>query len=148
MCQGVANWKYYPWANWADPTNNGVLKTVTFNKTRNDTILRVEFHTIMAQGTQGQGSEYSIQFGSQDCFLPAPIVTSIYNGYYGPGYWHSVPAELSGFCTSTADGLLKPGDIQISVHVKLTYSGSGQTNTGKLDRGQITSYLLVEEYCP
>ena len=69
------------------------------------------------------------------------------NGYYGPGYWHSVPAELSGFCTSTAYGLFKPLDIQISVHVKLTYSGSGQTNTGKLDRGQITSYLLVEDYC-
>ena len=119
---------------------------MTYNKTRNDTTLRVAFHTVMSQQNAGYCNEYSTQFGGKGCLNPAPIVNSLFNNDYR-NLWHSVPAELSGFCKSTTDGMLTPGNIQISVHVNQPRSG-GVTRTGRIAGSPaLTSYLLVEEYC-
>ena len=145
-CEGVSSWRYHPWSGWYTGTNNGQLKTVTYKKLRNDTILRVTFHSAFAQYHHGRCSEYYIQFGGRDCSQPAPIATIMYiQNYGGASLWHSIPAEVSGFCNATSEGQLLPGNIQVSVHIKDTCSG-GNAHTGPVS-GRMTSYLLIEEYC-
>ena len=119
---------------------------MTYKKLRNDTILRVTFHSAFAQLLHGKCSEYYIQFGGRDCFQPTPIANTLYiQNYAGSSLWHSVPAEVSGFCNATSEGQLLPGNIQVSVHVKDSCSG-GDAHTGKI-AGRVTSYFLIEEYC-
>ena len=146
-CEGVSSWRYYPWTNWQSSNANGQLKTVTYKKLRNDTILRVTFHSAFAQYHHGRCSEYYIQFGGRDCSQPAPIANTLYIENYGSSQdWHSVPAEVSGFCNATSQGQLLPGNIQVSVHVKESCS-DGDTYTGPVGGGRVTSYFLIEEYC-
>ena len=147
-CHGVAAWRYYPWVNWWSDTDNGQLRSVTYKKQRNDTILRVTFHSTLAQWKHDGCSQWYIQFGGQDCTQPAPITSSIYTSRsdYSDS-WNRAPAEVSGFCNTTSGGKLSSGNIQVSVHVKLCQGhslGNALTGTGT---GQFTSYLLVEEYC-
>ena len=147
-CHGIAAWRYYPWVNWVSGTDNGQLRSVTYKKQRNNTMLRVTFHSTLSQYNHNGCSQWYIQFGGQDCTQPAPITTSIYR-YNGDssGSWYRPPSEVSGFCNATSSGKLSPGNIQVSVHVKpcIHYTGEAYTGTGA---GQWTSYLLVEEYCP
>ena len=146
-CEGISSWRYYPWTNWYSNTDNGQLKSVTYKKLRNDTILRVTFHSTFAQRYHDKCSEYFIQFGGRDCSQPAPIANTLYIQNYGSATeWHSIPAEVSGFCNATSEGQLLPGNIQVSVHVKQSCSG-GDTFTGGLGSGRVTSYNLMEEYC-
>ena len=146
-CEGVFSWRYYPWVDWKDDSDNGQLKTVTYKKLRNDTILRVTFHSAFSQYSHGKCSEYHIQFGGHECTQPAIIVNTLHiDNYASSGQWQSIPAEVSGFCNATSQGQLLPGNIQVSVHVKLACSG-GNAHTGKFYRGRVTSYFLIEEYC-
>ena len=131
--------------NWASNAENGQLKSVTYNKTRNDTILRVEFHSSLGQYTNSECSTWYIQFDGVKCSQPAPIQTGVYR--YGYGGWNIAPAEVSGFCRSTSRGELLKGNIQISVHVKQGCSSGGNAHTGRASAYDDTSYLLVEEYC-
>ena len=97
-CHGIAAWRYYPWVNWQTSTDNGQLRSVTYIKQRNDTILRVTFHSTLSQYNHQGCSQWYIQFGGQDCTQPAPITTSIYK--YHSDSSHSTnmaPAEVSGF---------------------------------------------------
>ena len=148
-CEGVSSWRYYPWNGWHTGTDNGQLKTVVYKKLRNDTILRVTFHSAFGQYKSSKCSEYYIQFGGRDCSQPAPIETVMYiNNYGGSNLWHSIPAEVSGFCNATSEGQLLPGNIQVSVHIKASCSGGdAYTGTGGLSGKSMTSYLLIEEYC-
>ena len=146
-CHGISAWRYYPWVNLYINTDNGQLRSVTYKKQRNDTMLRVTFHSTLSQYNHNQCSQWYIQFGGQDCTQPAPITTSIYTYHSdSSGSWNRAPAEVSGFCNATSRGKLSPGNIQVSVHVKKCqgYNGDALTGTGV---GQWTSYLLVEEYC-
>ena len=147
-CHGIAAWRYYPWVNWDSGTDNGQLRSVTYKKQRNDTILRVTFHSTLSQYRHGGCSQWYIQFGGQDCTQPAPITTSIYTLHSDSSHSSNrAPAEVSGFCNKTSNGKLSSGNIQVSVHVKKCQGfsvGNALTGTGV---GQWTSYLLVEEYC-
>ena len=146
-CHGIAAWRYYPWVNWVSVTDNGQLRSVTYKKQRNDTILRVTFHSTLAQYYNQGCSQWYIQFGGQNCTQPAPITTSIYTSHSDSSHSSNVaPAEVSGFCNKTSSGKLSPGSIQISVHVKKCQGLSSNAQTGT-SAGQWTSYLLVEEYC-
>ena len=146
-CGGVFSWRYYPWTGWSTHNDNGQLRSVTYKKLRNDTILRVTFHSAFAQRYHDKCSEYYIQFGGSECTQPAPIAsTLLIQNYGGASLWQSVPAEVGGFCNATAEGQLLPGDIQVSVHVKQSCSG-GDTFTGNINRGRVTNYILIEEYC-
>ena len=147
-CKGVSSWRYYPWANWEDSKNNGQLKTVTYKKLRNDTILRVTFHSAFAQSYHGKCSEYYIKFGGHECSDPAPIANTLYfSSYSGRNdYWRSYPSQISGFCNATSEGKILAGNVHVSAHVKMACSG-GNAYTGKRSLGRVTSYLLVEEYC-
>ena len=147
-CHGIAAWRYYPWVNWHSGTDNGQLRSVMYKKQRNDTILRVAFHSTLAQYRHSGCSQWYIQFGGQDCTQPAPITTSIYTDHSdGSNSNNRVPAEVSGFCNATSSGKLSPANLQISVHVKKCQGrSSGDAVTGT-NFGQWTSYLLVEEYC-
>ena len=147
-CEGVSSWRYYPWTGWNSGIDKGEVKTVTYKKLRNDTILRVTFHSALAQNDNDKCSEYYIQFGGRDCSQPAPIVNTLFiQNYANSGLWHSIPAEVSGFCNATSQGRLLPGNIQVSVHVKQSCSG-GDAYTGWIKSGsRVTSYLLIEEYC-
>ena len=129
--------------NWRNAAQRGQLRTVTYNKTRNDTILRVEFHSTLTQTSNGKCSTWYIQFDGVKCTQPAPIQTGIYKA---GSTWQIAPAELSGFCRSTSRGELSRGNIQISVHVTDNCS-SGDSHTGQYSSFEVTSYLLVEEYC-
>ena len=131
--------------NWNNNDDNGQLKSVTYNKTRNDTILRVEFHSTLGQYHSTKCSTWYIQFDGVKCSQPAPIQTGIYKD--GQSSWNITPAEVSGFCRSTSRGELLKGNIQISVHVKNSCSSGGDSYTGKISSNHVTSYLLVEEYC-
>ena len=147
-CHGVAAWHYYPWVNWKSDTDNGQLKSVVYEKQRNDTTLRVTFHGALGQYNNRGCSQWYIQFGGKDCTQPAPVTTSIYTDHsVGSNSWNISPAEVSGFCNKTSAGKLLPGNIQISVHVK-TCAGYSSANayTGS-GSGHWTTYLLVEEYC-
>ena len=147
-CHGIAAWRYYPWVNWQSNTDNGQLRSVTYIKQRNDTILRVTFHSTLSQYNHQGCSQWYIQFGGQDCTQPAPITTSIYK-YHSDGSHstNSAPSEVSGFCNATSSGKLSPGNIQVSVHVKHCIHNTGDALTGALE-DQCTSYMLIEEYCP
>ena len=147
-CHGIAAWRYYPWVNWFNTADSGLLRSVTYKKQRNDTILRVTFHSTLAQWYNGGCSQWYIQFGGQDCTQPAPITTSIYTDHNDGSHSNNrAPAEVSGFCNATSSGKLSPGNIQVSLHVKKCQSVSrGDAVTGT-NFGQWTSYLLVEEYC-
>ena len=147
-CKGVSSWRYYPWANWEDGKDNGQLKAVTYKKLRNDTILRVTFHSAFASAIHRKCSEYYIKFGGHECSDPAPIVNTLYITTYSAnsGYWRSYPSQISGFCSGTSAGKLLAGNVQVSAHVKMSCSG-GNAYTGKQSSGRVTSYLLVEEYC-
>ena len=146
-CHGIAAWRYYPWVNWWSDTNNGQLRSVTYKKQRNDTILRVTFHSTLSQYIHQGCSQWYIQFGGQDCTQPAPITTSIYTDHSdSSGSYNTAPAEVSGFCKATSRGKLSPGNVQVSVHVKKCQGRSALAITGT-SVGQWTSYLLVEEYC-
>ena len=148
-CEGVSSWRYYPWSGWASSTENGQLRSVTYKKLRNDTILRVTFHSAFGQYKSNECSEYYIQFGGRDCSQPARIETIMFiQNYGGSSQWHSVPAEVSGFCNATSEGQLLPGNIQVSVHIKDSCSGGdAYTGTASLSGHPMTSYLLIEEYC-
>ena len=146
-CKGVSSWRYYPWANWRDTTNSGQLQTVTYKKLRNDTVLRVTFHSAFASAYHTRCSEYCIKFGGLECSDPAPIVNTLYTENYSTSaYWGSYPSQISGFCNGTSEGKILAGNVQVSAHVKLACSG-GDAYTGKISSGRVTSYLLVEEYC-
>ena len=146
-CHGIAAWRYYPWVNWYSGTDNGQLRSVMYEKLRNDTILRVTFHSTLSQYRSGDCSQWYIQFGGQDCTQPAPVTTSIYTDHSdGSGSWNRSPAEVGGFCNSTSTGKLSPGNIEISVHVKTCVNYNADAFTGTA-AGHYTSYLLVEEYC-
>ena len=129
--------------NWESGADNGQLKSVTYNKTQNDTILRVEFHSPLAQYTDQKCSTWYVEFDGAECTQPVPIQTGAYK--YNSNSWNIAPAEVSGFCRSTSRGELLKGIIQISVHVKAGCSG-GNAHTGRA-QFDATSYLLVEEYC-
>ena len=102
-CQGIAAWRYYPWVNWPSDTDNGQLRSVTYKKQRNDTILRVTFHSTLSQYNHDGCSQWYIQFGGQDCTQPAPISTSIYTAHTDiSNSWNRAPAEVSGFCNATS----------------------------------------------
>ena len=146
-CKGVSSWRYYPWANWNDARDNGQLKTVTYKKLRNDTILRVTFHSAFTQYSHAKCTEYYIKFGGRECSDPAPIVNTLYlQNYGGSRMGQSYPSQISGFWNSTSAGKLLAGNVQISAHVKMVCSG-GDAYTGMYSSGRVTSYLLVEEYC-
>ena len=146
-CKGVSSWRYYPWANWGDSKDNGQLKTVTYKKLRNDTILRVTFHSAFSQYNHAKCTEYYIKFGGHECSDPAPIINTLYlQNYGGSTIGRSYPSQISGFCNATSAGKILAGNVQISAHVKMACSG-GSAYTGKFSSGRVTSYLLVEEYC-
>ena len=147
-CKGVSSWRYYPWANWVDHADNGQLKTVTYKKLRNDTILRVTFHSAFTQLYHDKCSEYYIKFGGRECSDPAPIANTLYISTYAGSntHWRSYPSQISGFCNATSEGKILAGNVQVSAHVKMACSG-GDAYTGKISSGRVTSYLLVEEYC-
>ena len=64
-CDGIAAWKYYPWVDWRDGGENKELRRVTYNKTRNDTILRVAFHSTLAQYHHGGCGVWYIKFSGR-----------------------------------------------------------------------------------
>ena len=120
---------------------------MTYKKLRNDTILRVTFHSAFNQWSHAKCTEYYIKFGGRECSDPAPIVNTLYmQNYGGGGLARSFPSETSGFCNATSAGKLLAGNVQVSAHVKTACSG-GNAHTGSLSHGRVTSYLLVEEYC-
>ena len=146
-CKGIYSWRYYPWANWQDGRESGQLKTVTYKKLRNDTILRVIFHSAFAQYIDNKCSEYYIKFGGRECSEPAPITNTLYTRVSSgaAGVWRSYPSQISGFCNATSAGKLFAGNVRVSAHVNMACSG-GNAHTG-IWAGRVTSYLLVEEYC-
>ena len=148
VCKGVSSWRYFPWANWRTDKDNGLLITVTYKKLRNDTILRVTFHSAFAQLDYQKCSEYYLKFGGHECSDPAPIANTLYITTYtgSNAYPRSYPSQISGFCNATSAGKLLAGNVQVSAHVKMACSG-GNAYTGKISSGRVTSYLLVEEYC-
>ena len=147
-CDGIAAWKYYPWVNWRDGGENKELRRVTYNKTRNDIILRVAFHSTLAQLFNDQCGEWFIKFSGNECTQPAPIVTSLYST---GNQWLTTPTELSGFCNATSTSSISPGPVVISVHVRNCQSSNPNVFTGShisgLRKPKATSFLVVEEYC-
>ena len=147
-CHGVAAWKYYSWANWADGGENKELRKVTYNKQRNDTVLRVAFHSALGQYRSGRCSEWLVKFSGEECSKPAPIVTGIYQSNSG---WTQTPAEVSGFCNATSSSFIFSGPLEISVHVRNCQDSSPDAYTGASINGskkpRVTSSLVVEEYC-
>ena len=146
-CRGIAAWKYFPWSNWADNKDNGHLKSVTYHKQRNDTILRVAFHSTLAMYDNARCTEWYIKFSGKECTQPAPISTSIIKSSDQNG-WHVRPAELNGFCNATSS-YFPQGPVVISVHVRACPSSrAGHAYTGFWGWGdKVTSSLVVEEYC-
>ena len=151
-CNGIAAWKHYVFSSWQDSGENKELQRVTYNKTRNDTILRVAFHTTLAQNRHGGCGEWYVKFSGNECTQPAPITTSVYTDHGNRiGSWMTIPAELSGFCNGTSSSSISTGPVVISVHVRNCHSSSFSTAvfTGERINGKakVTSYFLVEEYC-
>ena len=145
--RGIAAWKYFPWTNWANGRDNGQLKRVTYNKQRNNTILRVAFHSTLAMYNKERCSEWYITFSGKECTQPDHISTSIMKHLDRDG-WHGLPTQLSGFCNATSS-YFPQGPVVISVHVRACPSSrAGDAHTGYWDWGEkVTSSLVVEEYC-
>ena len=102
---------------------------------------------------QGCG-QWSIKFNQENCADPAPIVSLIYNAERPKAMWNIAPAVISGFCKSTSRGPFGAVNVLITVHVEACVHDKHQAiysnvHTGRpIDVGQVTSSLLVEEYCP
>ena len=148
-CNGIAAWKYFPWYNWYDHYENKELKRVAYNKTRNDTILRVAFHSTLAQFLHAGCGVWYIKFSGNECTQPAPIRTTVYADHSnGASGWTTIPTELSGFCDATSASSIKTGPVVISVHVRKCSSAGANVYTGRLGSGSaVTSFITVEEYC-
>ena len=118
-CNGIAAWKHYSFSSWQDGGENKELKRVTYNKTRNDTILRVAFHTTLAQHNNDGCGEWYIEFSGNECTQPAPITPSVFTYHSSSSrVWTTIPAELSGFCNAMSSPSISTGTVVISVHVR------------------------------
>ena len=155
-CVGIANWQYYPCVKCVSTTNEGVIRTVFYQKTRNDTILRVAFNSPIANGNDLGCSEWFIKFNGRECTAPAPISSSVTTFLHQPSnsyHWDVAPAEISGYCSATSKGKLTKGGIVVSVHVRpCTLRGRhGDAHTGPAyvaeGPASTTSSIVVEEYC-
>ena len=167
LCSGIQAWKYYPLEDWSDNRDNTALKDVPYEKKRNDTILRVSFHSNLAQGRNRGCSQWHIHFNGTDCTDPAPIVSTIYRLHNGSNltdvyFWNIAPAEITGFCNATEYVSLQPANtFLISVVVRpcsvrnVQLARAGDTHSGRPWQGskvrtafgKTTSSFLVEEYC-
>ena len=155
-CVGIAKWQYFPCVKCATRQDSGMIRTITYQKARNDTILRVAFNSPLATGNNVGCNEWYIKFNGNECNLPAPIsssLTTITNQPAHPYHWTLTPAEISGFCSSTSSGTLTPGAVEISVHVRScrldSWIGDAHTGPAIFDDGvaPTTSSIVVEEYC-
>ena len=151
-CRGIAAWKTYPSVNWRHGGNNRWLIQIAYTKTRNDTILHVEFHTMLATQSAANNhhcSSWYIRFNDEDCTHPARVVNARYTWHSdGSTSWIGAPAEISGFCSATSTGEIQAGEILISVHVYDTCGNAGSVWTGLTNSAsRATTYFLVEEYC-
>ena len=112
-CVGIANWQYYPCVKCSSVQDTGMIRNVTYRKTRSDTILRVAFNSPIANGNIAIGgcSEWVIKFNGRECTEPAPIsssVTSFVNIPKEAYHWDVAPAEISGHCSATSEGKTHP----------------------------------------
>ena len=151
-CQGIAAWRAYHFEDFQFDKDNATLKSVTYEKKRTDTILRVSFHSTLGQLLSAGCSNWFIRFDGHDCLQPAPISTLIFTwreNEPNSREWNIAPSELSGLCKTTAQGLIIPGNIDISVHVKQCENSTrSDSHSGRpASIGKATTLILVEEYC-
>ena len=151
-CQGTAAWRVFPYQDFQSDKDNVTLMSATYEKRRTDTVLRVSFHSTLGQLLSGGCSNWFIQFDGHDCLQPAPLSTLIFNWRENKPEsreWNIAPSELSGFCNATSQGLIVPGNIDISVHVKqCANSTRSDSHTGRpTNIGSVNTYMIVEEYC-
>ena len=136
--------------NWGNVHDVTRLQLVTYNKQRQDTILRISFSSTLGQFFKRGCAQWFIRLNNQDCTDPAPIVSLVYTAERPQNMWNIAPAVISGFCKSTRSGSFGTGNVRISVHVgSCDRFWHNDAHTGRpTDVGQVTSSLLVEEYCP
>ena len=148
-CRGIAAWKYYPIKNLFEPRDYAQLVNVTYNKQRQDTILRVAFHSTLGEHYAHGCSQWYIQFDGKPCTSPASINSLAYTSERKMDSWLIAPAEVNGFCRATSAGPITFGNVTISVHVAPcstalpsdAHTGSPQPYVNS------TSSIVVEEYC-
>ena len=167
VCRGIQAWEYYPFKDWSDNQDNTALTDVLYRKKHNYTVLRVSFHSTLAQGKNKGCSRWHIHFNGTDCRDPAPIVSTIYRLQNGSNmnayFWNIAPAEITGFCKATENVTLQATNtLLISIVVRpcdknnLPQVMAGDAHSGRPRQGaeartafgKTTSSLIVEEYCP
>ena len=151
-CRGIIAWKYYPRDSWYSVGNAVRLWSVTYNKQKRDTFLRVAFHSTLGEHSAFGCSQWYITFNGQTCKSPAPISSLVFTAERKNTSWTIAPAEISGFCSETRAGHITAGSLTISAHVaSCTQAGrmlpsNAHTGTPK-SYLKSTSAMVVEEYC-
>ena len=151
------NWKEKSWWGWGTYRDSGQLKSISYTKQRADTTLRVSFYTTMAQSTTGNGTggcaQWYLLFNDKQCTNPSPIFTSIVRhrsdlNEQNVQVWYVVPAVITGYCKGTSKDPFPQGStIKVSAHLRSCSLTTGDAHTGEPHVGNVTTSLVVEEYC-
>ena len=151
VCRGIYSWKVETYPGYRGPTQRGLLQTLTYNKKRSDTELRVGFYTVLDQEQSDACSQWYFQFNGKNCSDPGEVITSAYTHISVAGnarIFRRSPSVVSGVCKGTSAGGFQPGSITITVRLGACPGApGGAPHTGQ-SLGVDVSYIIIEEYCP
>lgn len=95
----------------------GSGRTLTFDKVREDTKLRVSWHdNLRCRNVGGAQCEWQIRIDGQDCTSPKMMVSGLYSNPADNNL--HIPGHHQFFCAATADGPIGAGEHTLTVWVR------------------------------
>ena len=142
MNRGVVGWMSKAWTNLNNGIDDGQLVSILFEKSRNDTYLRLTWSSNLRQRTDAQCSKWYFKINGRECTSPAPVDGNVYHNIAANTLRHGT---IVGVCRATSAGNLQSASYQISMNVRHCL---GFTNGDAYSGWASTSTMMVEELCP
>ena len=124
-------------------TSDGQVATMSFNKTRDDTILKLSFFANMFIQGGSTTMRWYFLIDNQECTEPGKVEMTLQRSSHSQ---HYTPGQVLGLCQGTAAGRITQGQHRVAVNVSRASPGYGRPSTQT--NWYSTEFIEIEVLCP